>query len=95
MKRVALLVTHIPKPEVGKKLEEPYTVTVDGFIKKDEIVVIEQGHFSKEDQKEKWYKLVEEYMNATNTKPYCIAFKSGHKLHNVMLTDEELSRLIS
>ena len=95
MEKISLLVTHIPKPEVGKKQEEPYTAELEGFIKKDEIVIIEPVYFSKKDQREKWYKLVEEYMNTTNTKPYCIAFKSGHKLHNVMLTNEELSRLIS
>lgn len=95
MERVSLLVVNVPKTEVGKKPEEPYTTTEYAFIKKDEIVVIKQSSFSRKDKKEKWYKLVEEFMHSTNTKPHCIVFKNGDKLHNIMLTDEELSHLIS
>lgn len=95
MERVSVLITIIPKTEIGKKPEEPYVITEYAFIKKDEIIAIKQTHFSHEDKKEKWYKLVEECMNSTNTKPHYIAFKSGHTLHNVMLTDEELHHLIS
>ena len=95
MEQVRMLNTIVPKNKIGQDKTDPYVIVTKIYLKKENIIVVEEGYFSKEQQKESWYKCVEEYMNNTNTKPYILYFTENHRAANIMLTDEELSNLIS
>lgn len=94
METAVILKTVIPKKIIGKPQEDPYTLTVDFFFDKKEIITIRTATFTKEDKKEAWYKLVKNYMIETNSKPHIITFSNGAVISNVFLTDFQLSDLI-
>lgn len=94
METAVILETVVPKKVIGKPQEDPYTLMVDFFFDKKEIITIRTAAFTKENKKEAWYELVENYMIETNSKPCVITFSNGAVISNVFLTDSQLSDLI-
>lgn len=94
METAVILETVVPKKVIGKPQEDPYTITVDFFFDKKEIITIRTAAFTKENKKEAWYKLVKNYMMETNSKPCVITFSNGTVASNVFLTDSQLQGLI-
>lgn len=94
METAVILETVVPKKVIGKPQEDPYTLMVDFFFDKNEIITIRTAAITKENKKEAWYKLVENYMIETNSKPCVMTFSNGAVISNVFLTDSQLSDLI-
>lgn len=94
MEKAVILETVVPKKVIGKLQEDSYTLMVDFFFDKKEIITIRTAAFTKENKKEAWYELVENYMIETNSKPCVITFSNGAIISNVFLTDSQLSNLI-
>ena len=93
METAVILEIVVPKKVIGKPQEDPYTITVDFFFDKKEIITIRTAAFTEENKKEPWYKLVKNYIIETNSKPYAITFSNGTVISNVFLTDSQLSDL--